>query len=86
MGDCLKMEARTVCRFNGGAWQERKGGVFEREGLVPQCTLSVYMENSRTKNVTLNTFNTNRTLLGKRSSPIVNCESLLRGQSHESCH
>ena len=86
MGDCLKMEARTVCRFNGGAWQERKGGVFEREGLVPQCTLSVYMENSRTKNVTLNTFNTNGTLLGKLSSPMVNSESLLRGQSHQSCH
>ena len=85
-GDCLKMEARTVCRFNGGAWQERKGDVFEREGLVPQCTLSVYMENSRTKNVTLNTFNTNRTLLGKLSSPMVNSESLLRGHSHQSCH
>ena len=26
MGGC------TICRFKGGAWQERKGGVFERGG------------------------------------------------------
>ena len=33
--------AWTVCRFPiwGGAWQERGGGVFEGEELIPQCTL-----------------------------------------------
>ena len=29
-GGCLKRSgAWTVCRFKGGAWQERRGGVFE---------------------------------------------------------
>ena len=31
---CLSVKLGKV-----GAWQERKGGVLEEEGLIPQCTL-----------------------------------------------
>ena len=37
-GGLHKKGAWTVCRFNGGAWQERGGGVFDG-GLIPQCTI-----------------------------------------------
>ena len=35
-GDCLKREALTVFQFivaGGRSWQERGGGIFEREGV-----------------------------------------------------
>ena len=37
--------AWTVCRGKDmdslqGVWQKRRGGVFEGEGLIPQCTHS----------------------------------------------
>ena len=43
-GDCLERGgAWLVCKFKGGIWQERGGGVFEVGGwgwgVIPQCTL-----------------------------------------------
>ena len=40
-GDCLKRGAWTVCRFKGEGLGKKEGGVLERKGLVPQCTLCV---------------------------------------------
>ena len=36
-----KGEAWAVCRFKGGAYQKRGGGIVFEGGLMPQCTLCV---------------------------------------------
>ena len=44
-GDCLKRRggAWTVCRFKGGLGKKEGGGVFE-EGLIPRCTLNLWVK------------------------------------------
>ena len=39
-GDCVKKwGAWRACRFKGELGKKEGGGVFEGEGLIPQCTL-----------------------------------------------
>ena len=40
-GQYLKRGVWTICRFNGGQWQEREGGLFESGVDTPIHTMPV---------------------------------------------